>query len=151
MRLGCVLLEGQDRATDQRLAELISEVARPIGGLGQDLLRRLVEPRARLGMLLPATPHLTAWVAGHIDRRTCEGYARTAARHTVADLAARTGGRAIEGLDGGREVVRLGLEAQHAVDRLTDEIVGLIPRGGGKLLQRLRSVDEGDIVLVGRD
>ena len=47
--------------------------------------------------------------------------------------------------------MRLSLEAQHAVEGLTDEEVGLIPRGGSKLLEVAGAIDEGHVVLVSRD
>ena len=45
--------------------------------------------------------------------------------------------------------MRLSLEAQHAIDGLADEEVRLITRGRSKLLQLLRAIDEGYIILVG--
>ena len=47
--------------------------------------------------------------------------------------------------------MRLCLEAQHAVDGLTDEEVGLVTRSGGELLKVAGAVDEGHIVLISRD
>ena len=145
------VLEGQHRATDERLTELIPEVARSIGCFRQDLTRRLVEPRAGSAVLLPRAISSRAGVARHIDGRPSQRHAGTTTSHTVTDLTTGTGSSAVEGLDGRGEVVRLSLEAQHAVDGLTDEEVGLIPRGGSELLEVAGAVDEGHIVLISRD
>ena len=145
------VLEGQHRATDERLTELIPEVARTIGCLREDLTGRLVEPRAGSTVLLPGAISIRAGVARHIDGRPCQRHAGTTTSHTVTDLATGTGSRAIEGLDSRGEVMRLCLEAQHAVDGLTDEEVGLIPRGGSELLKVAGAIDEGHIVLISRD
>ena len=145
------VLEGQHRATDEWLTELIPEVTRTIGCLREDLTGRLVEPRAGSAVLLPGAISCRARVARHVDGRPCQRHAGTTTRHTVTDLTTGTGSSAVEGLDGRGEVVRLCLEAQHAVDGLTDEEVGLIPRGGSKLLEVAGAVDEGHIVLISRD
>ena len=47
--------------------------------------------------------------------------------------------------------MRLCLEAQHAVDGLTDEEVGLSPRGRSELLEVAGAIDEGHVVLISRD
>ena len=143
------VLEGQHRTADEWLTELVPEVARPIGGLRQDLARSLVEPRTRSTVLLPRTILRRAWVAGHIDGRPSQGDTGTSASHTVTDLPTRTCGSPVEGFYGRGEVMRLGLEAQHAIDGLADEEVRLITRGRSKLLQLLRAIDEGYIILVG--
>ena len=145
------MLEGQHRATDEWLTELIPEVARTIGCLREDLTGRLVEPRAGSAVLLPGAISCRARVARHVDGRPCQRHAGTTTSHTVTDLTTGTGSSAVEGLDGRREVVRLCLEAQHAVDGLTDEEVGLIPRGGGELLEVAGAIDEGHVVLISRD
>ena len=145
------VLEGQHRATDEWLTELIPEVARTIGCLRQDLTRRLIEPRAGSAVLLPGAIGCRAGVARHIDGRPCQGHAGTTTSHTVTDLTTGTGSSTVEGLDGRGEVVRLSLEAQHAVDGLTDEEVGLVTRSRGELLEVAGAVDEGHIVLISRD
>ena len=145
------VLEGQHRATDEWLTELIPEVARTIGCLREDLTGRLVEPRAGSAVLLPRAIGCRAGVARHVDGRPSQRHAGTTTSHTVTDLTTGTGSSAVEGLDGRGEVVRLSLEAQHAVDGLTDEEVGLIPRGGSELLKVAGAVDEGHIVLISRD
>ena len=145
------VLEGQHRATDEWLTELIPEVARTIGRLREDLAGRLVEPRAGSAVLLPGAISCRAGVARHVDGRPCQRHAGTTTSHTVTDLTTGTGSSAVEGLDGRGEVVRLSLEAQHAVDGLTDEEVGLIPRGGSELLEVAGAIDEGHIVLISRD
>ena len=145
------VLEGQHRATDEWLTELIPEVARSIGCLREDLTGRLVEPRAGSTVLLPGAIGCRAGVARHVDGRPCQRHAGTTTSHTVTDLTTGTGSSAVEGLDGRGEVVRLSLEAQHAVDGLTDEEVGLVTRSGGELLKVAGAVDEGHIVLISRD
>ena len=102
-------------------------------------------------MLLPRTILRRTWVAGHIDGRPSQGDTGTSASHTVTNLPTCTCGSPVEGLYGRGEVVRLSLETEHTVDGLTDEEVRLIPRGWSELLQVLRPVDEGDIILVGGD
>ena len=78
-------------------------------------------------MLLPGATYLGAWVAGHVDGCPCQGDTGSTPCHTVTDLTASTGGSSIEGFDGRREVVRLGLEAKDAVDVLTYEVIRLVP------------------------
>ena len=68
-----LVLEGEHRATDQRLAELVAEVAGTVRGLDQNLLRGLVEPFAHGQQLLPFTPFVGAGVGGHIDRCAGDG------------------------------------------------------------------------------
>ena len=102
-------------------------------------------------MLLPRAIGCRAGVARHIDGRPSQRHAGTTTSHTVTDLTTGTGSSTVEGLDGRGEVMRLSLEAQHAVDGLTDEEVGLIPRGGSELLEVAGAVDEGHIVLISRD
>ena len=145
------VLEGQHRATDEWLTELIPEVARTIGCLREDLTGRLVEPRAGSAVLLPRAIGCRAGIARHIDGRPSQRHAGTTTSHTVTDLTTGTGSSAVEGLDGRGEVVRLSLEAQHAVNGLTDEEVGLITRGGSELLKVAGAIDEGHIVLISRD
>ena len=145
------VLKGQHRTADERLTELVPEVARPIRSLRQDLARSLVEPRTRSTVLLCRAIYCSARVAGHIDGRPSQGDTGTSASHTVTDLPTRTCGSPVEGLYGRGEVMRLSLETQHAVDGLADEEVRLITRGRSELLQLLRPIDEGYIILVGGD
>ena len=102
-------------------------------------------------MLLPGAISSRTGIARHIDGRPSQRHAGTTTSHTVTDLTTGTGSSAVEGLDGRGEVMRLSLEAQHAVNGLTDEEVGLIPRGGSKLLKIAGAIDEGHIVLISRD
>ena len=145
------VLEGQHRTADEWLTELVPEVARPIRSLRQDLARSLVEPRTSSTVLLCRAICCGARVAGHIDGRPSQGDTGTSASHTVTDLPTRTCGSPVEGLYGRGEVMRLCLEAQHAVDGLADEEVRLITRGRSELLQILWPIDEGYIILVGGD
>ena len=102
-------------------------------------------------MLLPGAISSRAGVARHVDGRPSQRHAGSTTSHTVTDLTTGTGSSAVEGLDGRGEVVRLSLEAQHAVDGLTDEEVGLITRSRGELLKVAGAIDEGHIVLISRD
>ena len=144
------MLEGQDRTADQRLAELVTEVGGAVRRLDQDLLGRLVEPRARVEDLLPLAGALRAGIGGHVDGRSRDGQGGLSAAQAVADLTARTGRRAVERLDRRREVVRLGLERDHRLDVLDGEIVGLVAAQRGELLD-CRALVEGHVILVGRN
>ena len=101
------MFKGQHTSVDQRLAELVAEVRGAVGGLDEDLLRGLVKPLARCCPLLPATVVFRAGIRGHIDSRTRQGKATLATGQTVTNLSSRSSGGTVEGLHGGREVVRL--------------------------------------------
>ena len=143
------MFESQQTTVDKGLAELIAEVGGAVGGLDEDLLRGLIEPLARLDVLLPLTALLCAGIGGHIDGSTRQRQAALTTGQTVADLAARTRGSAVERLHGGREVMRLGFQRKHRLEGFDLEGRRLVGLGGSKLLH-LGAEDEGHIVLVGR-
>ena len=73
---GALILKGQQRTGDQRLAELIAEVRGTVGSLDEDLLRCLIEPWTWCDLVLPVASRrvvvgLQTRVAGHVD--SCTG------------------------------------------------------------------------------
>jgi len=93
---------------------------------------------------------LRSRISRHIDRRARDGPASHAATHAVANLAARSRGRAVEGFHGCGEVVCFGLERDHALDGLHLKPVCRALVGRGKLLHH-RSLGKSHIVFVGRE
>ena len=155
-----LMLEGEHRTADERLAELIAEVAGTVRSLDQYLLRRLIQPLPDGQQLLPTilaprTSHLVPRlfaprIARHIDGRAGNGPRTRSATHTVANLTARTGSGTVEGFYGSGEVVRLGFQRDDAVDFLHAEPVGPCLVVWGELLHA-RSFGEGYIIFIGRE
>ena len=145
-----LVLEGEHRAGDERLPELVAEVRGPVAGLDEDLLGRLVEPWARLhSMLVGCRCILVSRIRGHIHRRAGDGPRAHAAAHAVAYLASGACAGAVEGFHGRWEVVCLGLDADDALYLLDAEEVARGVVGGCKLLHD-GSGGKCHIVLVGR-
>ena len=146
------VLEGKHGTRDEGLPELISEVRRAVGGLDEDLLRRLVEPGARgeaVGRLGGRRGERGA-IGCHVDCRAGYRPRTHAAAHAVAYFAARTRGRAVERFHGGGEVVCLGLDGDDAVDVGHGEVVGRGVVLRSELLDA-RAFGKRHVVLVGRD
>ena len=143
------MFERLQTTADQRLTELVAEIGSPVRRLDQDVLGRLVEPLARLGRLLPLAPSVQTRISGHINGRAGHRERSLAAGDAVAYLAARTRRRAVERLDGRREVVRLGLDRDHALELLDSEVVRRVVRRGRELLDG-RPLQESAVVLIGR-
>ena len=142
-----VVLEGEQRAADERLAEFVAEVRGAVRGLDQDLGRGLIEPHAGIHHQLPVVLGAQTRVGGHVYGCAGDGERGLAAPETVADLAAGAGGSAIEGLHGGGEVVGLCLERDHGVEILHLEVVGSVGVDGVELVYR-GTLEEGHIIFV---
>jgi hypothetical protein len=110
------MLEGQHRAADKGLPELVPEVAGPVGCLDQYLFRCLVEPFARLTVLFPLPWSVRPGVGGHVDGCAGNGQGALAARDTVTYLAAGAGGGSVEWLNGGGEVMGFSLQGKDRLD-----------------------------------
>ena len=145
-----LVLEREHRARDERLAKLVAKVRRAVRGLRQYLARRLVEPGTFCHRLLPGASFLQARIGRHVHRCAGDGPRARAAAHAVAYLSARARRSAVEGLHGGGEVVRLGLQRNHALDVLDAKPVGHGVVGRGKLLHD-GAGREGHVVLIGRN
>ena len=143
------MLKRQHGAADERLSELVAEVAGAVGSLDEDLFGRLVEPFAHGQNVLPVATAVDARIGGHVDCRTCDGPRACATAHTVANFTAGACSSTVEGLYGGGEVVGLGLQGNHTLDVFHLEVVAgrLVFRG--KLLDG-GALSEGHVVLVGR-
>lgn len=87
---------------------------------------------------------------GHVDGGSCDGEASPASAEAVADFAAAARGRAVEWLDGGGEVVGLGLEGNYGFERALLEVVGAVGVDGGELAHA-GPLYEGHVVLIGGD
>ena len=70
-----LMLESEHGTGDERLAELVAEVARTVACLDEDLLRTLIEPFAHGQQLLPrqGASLVVAGVAGHVNRGAGDG------------------------------------------------------------------------------
>ncbi len=70
------MLEGQYRTADQRLTELVTEVRSAVRGLGQDLLRGLIQPLTNGHDILPVTGCIfivvQTRIGGHINSCTSD-------------------------------------------------------------------------------
>ncbi len=102
-----LVLEGQHRTRDERLTELITEVAGTVRCLNQYLFWSLIEPFAHRHQVFPRTSALLAiaWITGHIHSRSGDRPRTCTTTHTVADFATRTCSSTIEWLHGGWEVM----------------------------------------------
>ena len=140
------VLKGLEGAADEGLAELVAEVGGTVGCLDKNLRRGLVQPLAgRTG--LPFAAAVDAWVGGHVDGGTGYGEGTLAASDTVAYLSSAAGGRSVERLYGGGEIVGLGLQRDDGLDLLFLEEAGLGGRSGVEEPE-LGTLDEGAVVLV---
>ena len=117
--------------------------------LDEDFFRRLIEPLARLDVLLPVAALLRAGIGGHVNGCARQWQTALTTSQAVADFAAATRGRAVERLNRGREVVRFGFQRNHCLDGFDLESRGLVRLGGSELLH-LGTEDERHVVLVCR-
>ena len=143
------MLEGEQRTADQRLTELITEVACAIRGLDQDVGRSLIEPLARGHLCLPRVRVVQTRISGHIHRRTCNGERSLATCDTVADLTTSTSRCTVERLNGSGEVMGLGLDRDNALEILNRKVIRYIVTLGSKLLNN-GTLQECAVVLVCR-
>ena len=104
------MLKGQQAAVDEGLAELVAEVGGTIGGLDENLFRCLIQPLARLDVLLPFTALLRARIGSHINGSARQRQTALTAGQTVANLAAATSSCTIERLHGRRKVMCFGFQ-----------------------------------------
>ncbi len=144
-----LMLERQHRTANQRLPELVPEIRRPVRRLDENILRRLIQPTARVRLLLPQPSRLQARVRGHIHRRPCQRQRRLPSRDAVAYLPAATRRRPVERLHRRREIMRLRLQRNHRVDVPRLEEIRLVVRPRRELLHP-RSLDERAVILVRR-
>ena len=123
------MFECLQAAADQRLPEFIAEIRRAVRRFDQDVFGGLVQPLAGFGLLFPFASAVQPRVSGR------SGYRERplAAGDPVADLAAGSGRRAVERLDGRREVVRFGLDRNDALELLDLEIVRRVVGRRGEL------------------
>ena len=143
-----LVLECEQRTINQRLSKLVAEVARAVGRLDENLHRGLIEPIALLYLAFPtAAVVLKTRVRCHINCRTSNRETALAARHTVANFAARTCCSTIERLHGGREIVGFCLHRKHRLHVLDFKFGGLVGLFGRKLLRNV-SVKKRHIVFV---
>ncbi len=145
-----LMLEGEDGAADERLTELVAEVAGTVGSLDENLLGCLVEPLPDGKYLFPFPVLLGARIAGHVHGSSGYGPRAYATSHTVAYLAACACAGSVERLHGGGEVVRLGLDADDAFDVAYHEVVAGAVVGGSELFHHW-TFSERHVVLVCRD
>ena len=143
------MLERLHTTADKRLAELVTEIRSPVRGFDQDILRSLVQPFARSGELLPLAPAVQPRIGSHVNGRPGHRERALTAGDAVADLAARTGCRAVERLDGGREIVRLGFDRNHALEILDAIVIRRIRRRGGELLHH-GTLQESAVIFISR-
>ena len=144
------MFKGKHRSADEGLTELVAEIAGAVGGLDEDLFGRFIEPGPGLHTRFPGTGTPQPRVGGHVDRRAGHGDASPAARHAVADFAAASRGRSVEGLYSGREIVGLGLQGDDRMNIADAEETWNVLRERGELLD-IGPLDKGDIVLVSRN
>lgn len=120
-------------AADQRLPEFIAEIRRAVRRFDQDVFGGLVQPLAGFGLLFPFASAVQPRVSRHVNGRSGYRERPLAAGDPVADLAAGSGRRAVERLDGRREVVRFGLDRNDALELLDLEIVRRVVGRRGEL------------------
>ena len=143
-----LMLKGEERAGDEGLSELVAEVGSTVGGFDENLLGRLIEPLSHGQDVLPATSFFKARIGSHIDCRSRDGEASRSTTHAVTDFAAGAGAGAVEGFDGGGEVVGFGFERNHALHVFHSEPVGHAVLGRGEHLDG-GTLGEGYVVFIG--
>ena len=143
------VLEGEQRTADQRLTELVTEVACTIRCLDQNVGRSLIEPLTRGHLRLPRVRVVQTRISGHIHRSTCNGERALTTSDTVADLTARTRRCTVERLYGCGEVMGLGLDRDNALEILNRKVIRHIVTLGCELLNN-RTLQECAVVLVSR-
>ena len=152
--LTLLMFEGKHRARDERLTELITEVAGTVRGLDENLLGRLIEPLANGQQVFPvaqlAVFGVEARIARHIDCRAGDGPGARTTTHAVANLTTRARSSTVEGFHRRREVVRLCLQRDDTLNLLYLEPVGCRLVRRCKLLHH-RSLGKRHIVFVCRE
>ena len=83
-----LVLEGEHRAGNERLSELVAEVAGAVGGFDEYLFRCLVEPLAHGQDVFPFAAAVEAGVGCHVDGCAGDGPRTGAAAHAVAYFTA---------------------------------------------------------------
>ena len=68
-----LVFKSEDRAANQGLAKLVSEVRSSVAGLDQNLFRGLVQPFSNGKNLFPFASFLGTGIAGHVHRSSCNG------------------------------------------------------------------------------
>ena len=143
------MLEGEQRTADQRLTELITEVACTIRCLDQNVGGSLIEPLTRGHLCLPRVRVVQTRISCHIYRSSCNGECTLTTCDTVADLTARTCCCTIERLNGSWEVMGLGLDRDNALEILNRKVIRHIVTLGSKLLNN-GTLQECAVILVCR-
>ena len=128
------MLECEQRTADQWLTELVTEIARTVRCLDQNIGGSLIEPLTRGHLCLPRVRIVQTRICGHIYRRTRNGECALAACDTVADFTACTRCGTIEGLDGRGEVMGLGFDRNNALEILNRKVIRYIVAFGRELL-----------------
>ena len=144
------MFERQQRTADQRLAEFVPEVGRPVRSLDQNLLGRLVKPRTRIEHLLPFASPFRTRIRSHVNRRSGQRQRSLATAQTVADLTARTRSGPVERFHRRREVMRFSLQRKHRRDFLHFIEIRFVATGRSKLLDD-RTFVERYIIFIGRN
>ena len=143
---GHLSLVGAEVAAEGRAAKLVVERGAPQGAVEHDLERRC-QPGGPAVIGLPGAHRTRQAQVGHGEAdQPCLRLGATAGRSLVADLAAGTGGRAGEGRDGRRVVVRLDLAQQ------VDLLVALDVAAGARVSKEAATGVAGEhrgVVLVG--
>ena len=145
----CVL-EGEHRTSDEGLSEFITEIGSTVGGFGEDLLWRLIEPRTFCHIALPRTTTIKTRIGSHINRCAGNGKRTNATAHTVTNFSARTCGSSVERFYRGGEIMGFGFDGDDAFNVANDEIVGSVVTCRGKLFHHW-AFCESHVVFIGRE
>ncbi len=105
-----LMFKGEQRTANQRLSELVAEIAGAVRSLDKNLLRSLVEPLTLIHGILTRMLLFITWIRGHIDGRTSNGQRSRSTSKTVADFTTGTSCRTVKRLDCCGEVMGLSLQ-----------------------------------------
>src|SRR5574344_1053045 len=143
------MFKSKQRARNQRLAELITEIAGSIGRFDKNLFRGLVQPLAHWQDVFPTASTMKTGIAGHVNSCSSDRPRADTTTHSVTNLTTSTGGGSIERFYRRREIMSLRLDGNDAFYVFNNEIIACGLVLWGKLLD-YRALFKSYIVFVCR-
>ena len=142
------MFKTQKRSADQGLPELVAEIACSVRGFGQYIFRGVVHP---FPSLFPVQTILQPGIRSHVNGRSGYRERSSSTGNAVPDLSPAPGSCPVKRFHGSGKIVGLCFQADHRIVRNGLKRSRPVGKFGNKKHMPSWSLDEGTVILIGRD